>query len=66
MREGDDLSSALTRLIGALEGDLEWRDMHARLRVRTHEWINEGFDRSYLLHGRRLLRVVSGRKAAVA
>jgi len=41
----------LDDLIRALKEDLGWRDMHARLTVRTKEWTDAGHDRSFLLRG---------------
>jgi WD40 repeat protein len=40
----------LDELVEALESDLEWRDEHTRLAVRTREWAKEK-DRSFLLRG---------------
>jgi len=48
---GHDAGRALGDMIVALEEDLEWRDTHARLAVRTKEWVNARRDRSFLLRG---------------
>jgi WD40 repeat protein len=50
-RASDDAEEALAKLVEALEADLEWRDAHARLVVRTAEWARSGRDRSFLLRG---------------
>jgi WD40 repeat protein len=50
-RNDDDFEDALSKLVQALEGDLEWRDAHARLMVRANEWADAGNDRSFLLRG---------------
>ena len=51
LRERDDAEEGLTRLLEALEGDLEWRDAHARLTVRAGEWRAGERDKGFLLHG---------------
>ena len=38
-------------MVQALEEDLDWRDKHARLVVRTNEWVDAGRDGSFLLRG---------------
>lgn len=50
-RQGDDPEVALSDLVEALESDVDWRDEHARLAVRTREWAVAGKDRSFLLRG---------------
>jgi WD40 repeat protein len=50
-RAGDDASDALDKTVEALEGDLEWRDLHTRLGVRCSEWQASGSDPSFLLRG---------------
>jgi len=50
-----DFDGQLERLLDALDTDLEWRDMHARLVARAHEWTREDRDRSFLLRGRDLV-----------
>lgn len=51
LRERDDAEEGLRRLLEALEGDLEWRDAHARLTVRAGEWRAGERDKGFLLHG---------------
>jgi WD40 repeat protein len=51
LREGDDPSGGLDRLVEALETDLEWRDQHTRLAGRAREWLDSGRNTSYLLRG---------------
>lgn len=51
MREQDDLERAREQLFEALERDLGWRELHARLAVRASEWLKHDRDRSYLLRG---------------
>ena len=48
---GHDAERALHDVILALEEDLDWRDTHTRLAVRTKEWANSRQDRSFLLRG---------------
>ena len=48
---GHDAEHALDEVILALEEDLDWRDAHTRLGVRTNEWSNSQRDRSFLLRG---------------
>lgn len=50
-RDGDDQAAALAQLVQALDADLDWRDAHTRLGVRTAEWAGAKRDRSYLLRG---------------
>jgi WD40 repeat protein len=50
-RDEEDFETSLSKLVGALEGDLAWRDAHSRLIVRANEWAGSGQDRSFLLHG---------------
>ena len=47
----DEYDTGLSALIDALESDLQWRDMHARLATRTREWRDSNRERGYLLHG---------------
>ena len=49
--EGEQFERQLDTLVYALEADLDWRDAHARLAVRAHEWQLADRDRSYLLRG---------------
>lgn len=42
---------ALGEVIEALDEDIDWRDAHARLAVRTKEWTDAHRDRSFLLRG---------------
>ena len=46
-----DPERALEEVISALEEDLDWRDTHTRLAVRTKEWASSQRDRSFLLRG---------------
>lgn len=48
---GDELDSALDRIMTALETDLEHTRGHTRLLVRASEWEHRGEDRSLLLRG---------------
>ena len=50
-RHSDDGGPALEKLIEALDADLGWRDAHARLGVRSQEWLGSGRDKSFLLRG---------------
>jgi len=50
----DSRAEALVKLLDAIETDLEWRDSHTRLTVRTNEWLASGRDGSFLLRGRDL------------
>lgn len=45
--EGEQFERQLDTLVYALEADLDWRDAHARLAVRAHEWQLADRDRSY-------------------
>jgi WD40 repeat protein len=51
LRDEDDVERGLELIIQALETDLEWRDAHTRLAVRTAEWLASDRDRSFLLRG---------------
>jgi WD40 repeat protein len=51
-----DRERALGEVIAALEEDLDWRDAHTRLAVRTREWTDAQRDRSFLLRGSDLSR----------
>ena len=51
LRDGDDFAAGVTQLVEALDTDLEWRDMHARLAVRALEWRRADEDASMLLRG---------------
>jgi WD40 repeat protein len=42
---------ALGEVIEALDEDLDWRDAHTRLAVRTKEWTDAQRDRSFVLRG---------------
>jgi WD40 repeat protein len=50
-RDEDDPAAAVDRLVEALTTDLDWRDMHARVAERAHEWERAGKDSSFLLRG---------------
>jgi len=50
-RENDDSANAIDEIVEALDSDLEWRDAHTRLGVRTKEWTESNRDRSFLLRG---------------
>jgi WD40 repeat protein len=54
LSDGDDFDAGFASVLEALEDDLEWRDLHARLAVRSQEWVEAGLDRSFLLNGRDL------------
>jgi WD40 repeat protein len=51
LRDSDDFSAGMDRLIEALETDLQWRDQHTRLAGRAREWVDSGRNASYLLRG---------------
>jgi WD40 repeat protein len=51
LRAQDDAERAMATVLEALDSDLEWRDAHSRLAVRTEEWLAHGGDRSFLLRG---------------
>lgn len=51
LRDGDDFSVGMDRLVEALETDLQWRDQHTRLAGRAREWVDSGRNTSYLLRG---------------
>ena len=51
-----DRERALGEVIAALEEDLDWRDAHTRLAVRTQEWTDAQRDRSFVLRGSDLSR----------
>jgi WD40 repeat protein len=48
---GHDAQRALGEVAGALDEDLDWRDAHTRLAVRTKEWTDSRRDPSFLLRG---------------
>ncbi len=52
-----DFPTALGRLIGALETDLDWARVHARLQVRAREWESRGREKSLVLRGKDLTAV---------
>jgi WD40 repeat protein len=54
LSDSDDFDAGLALVLEALEDDLDWRDLHARLAVRAQEWVGGGLDRSFLLNGRDL------------
>src|SRR4029077_7348513 len=54
LSDGDDFDAGVALVLEALEDDLAWRDLHARLAVRAQEWVAAGLDRSFLLNGRDL------------
>ena len=49
--EQEDFTTAIARLVKALDTDLEWERQHSRLTVRALEWEQSGRDRSFLLRG---------------
>jgi WD40 repeat protein len=51
LRDCDDFSAGMDRLLEALETDLQWRDQHTRLAGRAREWVDSGGNASYLLRG---------------
>jgi hypothetical protein len=51
LTDADDFDAGFALVLEALEDDLEWRDLHARLAVRAQEWAAAGLDRSFLLSG---------------
>jgi WD40 repeat protein len=51
LRDADDFSLGIARLVDALETDLAWRDQHTRLAGRAREWLDSDRDSSYLLRG---------------
>jgi hypothetical protein len=51
LRDGDDFGEQFAQVVEALETDLDWRDMHARLGARANEWKRAGDDTSFLLRG---------------
>lgn len=51
LRDGDDQTVGIDRLVEALESDLEWRDQHTRLAGRAREWLDADRDGSYVLRG---------------
>jgi WD40 repeat protein len=51
LRQEDDGEHGMAAVIEALDTDLEWRDAHSRLAVRTAEWLDHDRDRSFLLRG---------------
>ena len=50
-RESDDFETSLSKLIKAIDTDLDWVRVHTRLLMRTNEWHNQGYDKSLLLRG---------------
>ena len=50
-REQDDGEAAFEELVAALETDLAWLEVHARLVARSVEWHRENRDGSFLLRG---------------
>lgn len=50
-RDGDDYTAATTKLLNALETDLEHVSEHTRLLVRALEWENKDRNHSLLLNG---------------
>jgi WD40 repeat protein len=50
-RESDDFEQTLSRLLEALNTDLDWVRDHSRLLVRAAEWERHASDESYLLRG---------------
>jgi hypothetical protein len=51
-RHSDPYEIAKKQLISALNSDLDYKRMHARLLVRASEWERKNKDASYLLHGK--------------
>ncbi len=54
LREVDDFTDGVAKLVDALEVDLAWRDQHTRLAARAREWADAERDRSFVLRGRDL------------
>jgi WD40 repeat protein len=50
-RDPAERAAQLSRLLEALDADLEWRDASTRLAARAREWDTSGKDRSFLLRG---------------
>jgi YVTN family beta-propeller protein len=46
-----DFETTVSRVVKALDTDLEWERRHSRLTVRALEWEQSGRDRSFLLRG---------------
>ena len=51
LREVDDFSAGIDRLVDALDTDLAWRDQHTRLAGRAREWLDADRNSSFLLRG---------------
>jgi WD40 repeat protein len=51
LRNEDEAQRSAEQLIEAVETDQAWRDAHARLVVRSQEWLRHDRDRSFLLRG---------------
>ena len=51
LRDEDDFEDGMTLVLEALETDLAWREVHARLSIRSREWEERNHDRSFLLTG---------------
>ncbi|GEM_PF-2339374 len=49
IREEDNFDDGVSRLVSALETDLDRARLEARLLTRSHEWINRGRDESVLI-----------------
>jgi hypothetical protein len=49
---GDGFDAKLSKLVAALDTDLEWKQDHTRLLTRAKEWEQEGKDASFLLRGK--------------
>jgi WD40 repeat protein len=65
-RDGDDFDSASTKLLNALETDLEHVGEHTRLLVRALEWDQKGRDASLLLNGSEIERAETWLTEAVS
>src|SRR3954454_19886471 len=56
LREGDDFEAGFTKLLAALDLDLDWVKEHTRQVTRAREWEASGKEHSRLLRGRDLER----------
>ena len=53
-RQGDNFDTGFQQLVEAIDTDLAYVRMHARLQQRALEWEHKDCDRSLLLHGKTL------------
>ena len=53
-RDSDDFQTSFQKLVQAIDTDLDWVGKHTRLLVRALEWERNGYDNSFVLHGRDL------------